>query len=70
MRGTLVSIVILSTASAALGALIPYSQLKARGHQHARSSLLDCLDSAGFDPVVEGSSNYATDASPFNLRCV
>ncbi|PIL24479.1 hypothetical protein GSI_14233 [Ganoderma sinense ZZ0214-1] len=68
MRGTFASIVVLSTASVALGALIPYSQLKARSYRHARSGLLDCLDSAGFDPVVEGDSAYATDASPFNLR--
>ena len=70
MRGVFASLVILSTTSAALGAFIPYSQLKARGHQHARSSLLDCLDSAGLDPVVEGDSDYASDAAAFNLRCV
>ncbi|KAI1791691.1 FAD-binding domain-containing protein [Ganoderma leucocontextum] len=68
MRGILASTFIISSASVALGALVPYSQLKARGHKHARNGLLDCLDSAGLDPVVESDSAYATDAAPFNLR--
>ncbi len=70
MLGFFASIVIVSTTSVALGAFIPYSQLKARGHQHARNSLLECLDSAGLDPVVEGDSHYVTGTAAFNRRCV
>ena len=70
MRGIFASIVVLSTASATLGALIPYSQLKAHDHRHARNGLLDCLGSAGLDPAVEGDSDYAAGAAVFNRRCV
>ena len=69
MRGILASAVVLSAS--AFGALIPYSELKARGYGYAKASpLVDCLDSAGLDPVVEGDSAYATGAAPFNLRYV
>ena len=69
MRGILASSVVLYAASSALGGLIPYSELKARGYGNA-NPLLDCLDAANLNPVVEGDSAYAKDASPFNLRCV
>ena len=56
---------VLVAASSALAAWVPASQLKNRGD----SALLDCLEQAGLDPVVQGESAYATDAAPFNLRC-
>ena len=56
---------VLAAASSALAAWVPASQLKNRGD----SALLDCLEQAGLDPVVQGESAYATDAAPFNLRC-
>ena len=65
MRRVLASSFVLSAATAALGAWIPASQLKHRG----ASALLDCLEGAGLDPVVQGESAYAADAAPFNLRC-
>ncbi|PIL24496.1 hypothetical protein GSI_14251 [Ganoderma sinense ZZ0214-1] len=65
MRGILASSIALYAASSALGALIPYSDLKARGYS---TPLADCLQTAGLDPVVEGDAAYATDSSPFNLR--
>ncbi|KAI1791689.1 FAD-binding domain-containing protein [Ganoderma leucocontextum] len=68
MRGILTSSFILYAASSAFGALIPYSQLKARGQEYPRNALLDCLNNAGLDPVVQDDSAYATDAAPFNLR--
>lgn len=64
MRGGLASFVVLSAVSSALGAWIPYSQLKNRGD----SAFLNCLESAGLDPVVQSDPDYATDSAPFNLR--
>ncbi|PIL28271.1 hypothetical protein GSI_09559 [Ganoderma sinense ZZ0214-1] len=64
MRGILACSVVLSAASSALGSWIPYSELKAR----SSNGLLDCLERAGLDPVVEGDPEYATEALPFNLR--
>ena len=66
MRRILACSVILSAASSALASWIPYSQLKTR----TKNGLLDCLEHAGLDPVVEGDATYATDALPFNLRYV
>ena len=65
MRGGLASFAILSAVSSALGAWIPYSELKNRGE----SAFLSCLEKAGLDPVVQGDPDYATDSAPFNLRC-
>ncbi|PIL24501.1 hypothetical protein GSI_14256 [Ganoderma sinense ZZ0214-1] len=64
MRGILASSVALYAASSALGALIPYSGLKARGYS---TPLADCLQTAGLDPVVEGDA-YAAHSAPYNLR--
>lgn len=66
MRGILACSVFLSAASSVFAGWVPYSQLRSR----ARSNLLDCLEDAGLDPVVEGDPGYATDAAPFNLRYV
>ena len=66
MRGIVASSIALYAASSAFGALIPYSELKARtGYS---TPLADCLHTAGLNPVVEGDSAYATDSAPFNLR--
>ena len=65
MRVGLSISLVLVAASSALAAWVPASQLKNRGD----SALLDCLEQAGLDPVVQGESAYATDAAPFNLRC-
>ena len=64
MRTSFSSFVVLSAVSSSLAAWVPLSQLQNR----ANSSFLDCLDSAGLDPVVQGESDYATDAAAFNLR--
>ncbi|KAM5536522.1 hypothetical protein V8D89_009799 [Ganoderma adspersum] len=64
MRGFLACSVILASASSVFSSWIPYSQLKTR----TRSGLLDCLEHAELDPVVEGDAIYAIDALPFNLR--
>ena len=66
MRTSFTSFVILSAVSSSLAAWVPLSQLQNR----ANSSFLDCLESAGLDPVVQGESDYATDAAAFNLRYV
>ena len=56
---------VLIAASSALAAWVPASQLKNRGD----SAFLNCLDSAGLDPVVQSDADYANDSAPFNLRC-
>ena len=65
MHRGLACFVVLSAISSALGAWVPYSQLKKRGN----SAFLNCLDSAGLDPVVQSDADYANDSAPFNLRC-
>ncbi|KAI0706913.1 FAD-binding domain-containing protein [Cerioporus squamosus] len=64
MRASFTSFVVLSAVSSSLAAWVPLSSLQNR----ANSSFLDCLEGAGLDPVVQGESDYATDAAPFNLR--
>lgn len=66
MRASFTSFVVLSAVSSSLAAWVPLSSLQNR----VDSPFLDCLETAGFDPVVQGESEYATDAAPFNLRCV
>ncbi|KAI0713966.1 FAD-binding domain-containing protein [Earliella scabrosa] len=64
MRAAFSSFVILAASSACLASWVPYSSLQNRADSH----FLDCLERAGLDPIVQGESEYATAAAPFNVR--